>query len=206
MAGFIDRNELLRQIQEISGTGRLFRVIDNSNAYVGTLTQSALAVGSTTYFLLQTGAVDVVMEGLRSVTDFSLVTDGRMIITLTMYVDTSNKNTWSHAGGGTDLSVGSNLNCADINKAPLSNIKIDPDSVSVSGTPDFEIQFSEYFIDTQGNRETLSTNSSSFFDGGARLFLPANSEFLFVSAVTGDALGTATNRSIFFTSELPAEE
>lgn len=204
MAGFQTRNKLLEDLLDISGTGRLFRVIDNSNGYEGSLDQTGLAVGSTTHFLVKTGATELVLEGLRTVTDFSLVTDGRMLIQLSMYVDISDINTWS-TGNGTDLPLGRNLNCADINKLPLSTIAIDPPTVSVAGTADFQLQFAEYFIDTQGNRENLATNSATFFEGGARLLLPANSEFLFISQVTGDATGTASNRSIFFTSEIPPE-
>jgi len=203
MVDFIDRNTLLTEQVRLAGSSRVDQLITESNGYIGSFSQSGVAVDDTTYFVLKTGAIPVGLEEIITVSDFSNVTSGRMIINISMYVADSNGNTWSYGAGGTDLPVGRNLNAADINKLPISTITVNPADVSIAGVADYELQFSEYFIEVQGNRETLSTNSTGFFDAGRKVLMPANSEFLFVSAVTGDAAGTATNRSIFFTSELP---
>jgi len=202
MAGFIDRNKLLEDILFFTGSSRIDRSINDSDSYVGSFLETGLAVGSVTNFVVQVGTRDVALEDISTVLDFSLVTDGRMTVVLRMYVEGSNINTWSHDGGGVALNVGRNLNATNINKLPESMITVNPANVMVSGIEDYELQFSEFFIDTQGNRENLATNTASFFRNGRRILLPANSEHLFVSTVTGDATGTSTNRSIFFTSEV----
>ena len=199
------RNHLLEAMLKITGSSRVDQIIGASNGYSGSYTKAGIVSGDKTFFVFKTGSQAVGLEDITASTDFSLVTSGRMIITLTMYVDSSNINTWSYGANGTDLPVGRNLNAMDVNKVPLSSITVDPDNVLYSGIPDYELQFSEYFIDLQGNRETLSTNSESFFKSGRKILLGPDSEYLFISEASGDALGSATTHSIFFTSELVGE-
>lgn len=168
--------------------------------FTGSTQRTGIPSGDTYYTAFETGDKWVIVEDVDILANFSEVTDGNMLITLDVFCDNSNGNTWSYAPG-TPIPAGRPLNSAVVNNFPLSTIDLGV-SASVAGTPDYEVYYQSFYIDTQGNRNNVSSTEGRFFEGGRKLLLAPNSSFLIRTLTAGGATGMVDLITVFFVSEI----
>jgi hypothetical protein len=127
---------------------------------------------------------------------------GAYSVTLDGYVDESAGNAWGYTPG-TPVSLGRPLNAAKINEVADGTIDLGVTvAPAITGLPDYNFYFAEYFIDTGGNRNAVSSNSSTFFGGDRKIILKPGQEMLARTVTTGTAVGSASVRTLIFTSEV----
>ena len=188
-----------------SNTGALSREDINiltADMWGGFTERENVLPGTELFQVIRTGDKWLVIEDINVAIDFSNAGSGRYIYELVAYVQGSNGNTFTYTpDSGTVTPLGRNLNVASINVFTDAVLESEPANSSYSGTPDFRVLFVEHFLETQGNRESLSENGSDFFEKDRRLLIPPNTDVLLLAITSGDAPGTADIRSNFFVSE-----
>jgi hypothetical protein len=177
--------------------------INRGDYYVQGIYRPLVPVGDTTYYVVEAINKPIIIEDIQLAFDFSSVTQGQYSYLLEAYVGSSDGNTWEAIGGGI-APLGRPLNAAYINKVSDGVIRTGFDSVAAAGIPDYPIQFVEYYVDTQGNRETISDTGASLFEGDREIIIPPGESVLFTAITGGNATGTADIRANVFTSEFEA--
>jgi len=176
--------------------------IATADMWSGSTEREDVPINDEAFQVIRTGSRWLIIEDINVDLDFSNAGTGRYIYELVAYVQGSNGGAFSYdQDSGTVTPLGRNLNTRDINVFPEGVVETNPTNSAFSGDPDFRLLFIEYFLEVQGNRESVSENGSDFFEGDRRLLLPPNSEVLLLATTTGNASGTADIRSTFFISE-----
>jgi hypothetical protein len=103
------------------------------------------------------------------------------------------------------LPAGRPLNAALINNVASTTIDLGVTTSAITGEPDYPLFFSDFYLETQGNRESVTTTGESFFDRGRQIVLAPNQELLIRTETTGTSAGTLNLKTIFFVSEIPIE-
>jgi len=147
----------------------------------------------------------LIIEDAIVETDFSVNDSSTFGVSLTAYVDISNGNTWSHTPNS-PIPAGRPLNAAVINNVANSTIDLGVTTSAITGEPDYPLFFADYYLETQGNRESVSTTGQSFFDKGRQIVIAPNQEVLIRTQTTGTSVGTLDLKTIFFISEIDVDE
>jgi hypothetical protein len=156
------------------------------------------------YSVITTAEEWILINAIVFDMDFSAITDGKFSHTFTAYADNSNGNDWTHTPVN-PLPAGRAINSFFVNDLPTTLIDGPVSATINSGIPDYNLFFENFFINTTGNRNTISSTGNSFFDNGI-LIIPPRSQMLFEGISSGGAAGTADIRTIFFFTELPDNE
>ena len=142
----------------------------------------------------------LIIEDVFFSMDFAADVSGRYTVTLDAYVDISNGNEWAYTGG-TTAPLGRPVNAGKVNDVAASTISLGV-SPDISGDIDYAFYFASYTLDTQGNRNTVTSNESTFFEGDRKIILAPGQEMLARTRTAGDAVGTGTVKTLLFVSEV----
>lgn len=126
-------------------------------------------------------------------------------LSLTAYVDISNGNDWSYTPSN-PVPAGRPLNAGLVNDVSGATIDLGVTTGTITGEPDYPLFFADYYLETQGNRESVSTTGSSFFDKGRQIVMAPNQEILIRTQTSGTSTGTLELKTIFFISEVGLDE
>lgn len=146
----------------------------------------------------------LILEDVFFNLDFDTAANGTFNIVLDGYVDTSSGNTWSYTPVA-PVPLGRPLNAAKINDVAASTIDLGI-APTIAGSPDFNFFNASYVIDSGGNRNTVSANTSTFFGADRKLILGPGQELLARTLTSGNAAGTGTVRTLLFTSEVDLDD
>ena len=147
----------------------------------------------------------VVIEDAIIETDFSVTDSSTFGVSLTGYVDISNGNTWSYTVNN-PLPAGRPLNTGLINNVAAATIDLGVTTSAITGEPDYPLFFADYYLETQGQRESVSTTGENFFDKGRQIVLAPNQELLIRTQTSGTSTGVLNLKTIFFISEISIDE
>lgn len=188
-----------RRVKVITLTEQEQSILDG-RFFSGSSTRLGVTVADTPFYsVITAGANGLVIDDLIITLDFANTTDGQFSYTFAAYVDQSNGNDWSYTPI-TPTPIGRPLNAGFVNDFPLSTIQSDV-SATVTGTPDYNIYFADYYIDTSGNRNHESVVDNNFFGAGRQIIAPPGTEILVETTIAGDAIGSVDIKSLFFGSE-----
>ena len=147
----------------------------------------------------------IVIEDAIIETDFTVTDSSTFGVSLTAYADISNGNDWSYTPSS-PVPAGRPLNAGLINSVSSATIDLGVTTSTITGEPDYPLFFADYYLETQGNRESVSTTGSSFFDKGRQIVLAPNQEILIRTQTSGTSTGTLELKTIFFISEVGLDE
>ena len=174
--------------------------ITEGRFFVGSTERTGVTLATPIYdSVITAGGKGFVIDDLIITLDFANTADGSLSYSLSVYVDSSNGNSWSYVPIAS-TPVGRSLNTDFINNFPLSTIQSGV-SATVSGAADYNIYFADYYVDTSGNRDDSSVTEIKFFDSGRQIILTEGTEILVRATIAGDATGSVDIRTIFFSSE-----
>ena len=171
--------------------------------FSGSTNRIGVTVDTALDYVIRTGNNYMSLEQVGSLIDFANLGSGTFVEETNFYMSGSNRNTWSYGAGGTLVPAGIPMNCEFINNDPDTQLLVAPTNVVITGVEDFRLQFTQTYIDTQGNRNSISSADGNFFTGDRYIIIPPNSEALITSRTSGTALGTINIKSQYFFSELP---
>lgn len=195
----------VRRIKTATVTSQELRIIQGdffvgfssrAGVPVGDVYRSVISAAEGKYLIIDGAIIDPV---------FSTVTDGQYSITLAAYSSLSNGNSFTY----TPLSpvpAGRALNTDFINDFPSSTIDLGVNIPDLTGSADYPLFFADFFIDNSGNRNTLNSTGSSFFEQGRQVVISPGSDLLVETVTAGNAIGTATINLIFFVTEIDESE
>jgi len=147
----------------------------------------------------------IVIEDAIIETDFTVTDSSTFGVSLTAYADISNGNDWSYTPSS-PVPAGRPLNAGLINSVSSATIDLGVTTSTITGEPDYPLFFADYYLETQGNRESVSTTGSSFFDKGRQIVIAPNQEILIRTQTSGTSTGTLELKTIFFISEVGLDE
>lgn len=130
---------------------------------------------------------------------------GNFVVTLDGYIDESTGNDWNYTPG-TPIPLGRPVNAGKINDVAQSTIDLGVAFNVVSGSPDYQFFFADYFLETGGNRNTVTSNSSTFFGEERKVILKPGQEMLARTQTSGTTTGTGTVKVLLFTAEVSIED
>lgn len=179
--------------------------ITRGEYFVGSSQRVNIPVNNTYYSVIK-AAPDkfLVIEDALIDLNYQNLSNGSYNVELDGFVDISNGNTWTH-NTISPLPIGRPLSATLVNSFPSSTVDLGV-AVTLTGNADYRLYFSNFFRETQGNRESVSGSGSSFFNAGRQVILAPNQEILIRTRTTGAATGTADLNLIFFTSEIATED
>lgn len=166
--------------------------------------RAAVPVGNDYSSVLKAPADKIlILEDVFFNLDFDTAANGTFNIVLDGYLDTSLGNSWAYTPVA-PVPLGRPLNGAKVNDVAASTIDlgITPDAPGITGNPDYNFFNASYVIDSVGNRNTVSANTSTFFGADRKLILGPRQELLARTVTSGNATGTGTVRTLIFTSEV----
>ena len=187
---------------KVSSSTRQENQIVKGEFFVGESVRPLIPVNNDYYTVIKAPAdkclviEDAILSPVFAVTDSS-----NFSISLTGFVDISNGNDWSYTAGS-PLPAGRPLNAELINSTSTATIDLGVTVGAVTGRPDYPLFFATYYLETQGNRETVTTTGSSFFDKDRQIVLAPNQELLIRTQTTGTSVGTVDLTTVFFISEV----
>lgn len=168
------------------------------------LNVAATPTGTEYFAVFKTADRYAVVEDVTQALDFSSVSDGRYNHKLQGYVLGSATSSFTYTPNN-PLPAGRALSTEFINGFPLSTIDLGV-VASTTGNPEYNLFETTFYIDTGGNRNTVSQSGSDFFAKGRQILIAPNSTVLIKSITSGDALGNANITTNFFFSEIAAED
>lgn len=155
--------------------------------YISTIRQG-IPAGDVTYRVIRSNLKSMGLEGLTVDADYSQLGNGDYTVSVQMYVQSSKRNDFTY-DLGTAVKAGTNLNCELINEDPDSDLILDPQNVTVTGDPDFQLFYSQVFVNLQGNNNLIGGSSGDFFDKNRKILIPPNTDILLATTTTGTAAG-----------------
>jgi hypothetical protein len=176
--------------------------ICRGHEYVGVVKRNAVSTDNTFYSVISTGSKYLIINDLDVMINF-VSGDGNFLYEMDAYVDISNNNTFTYAGGVT-APLGKPLSTQYVNNTPISTIEVGV-TATVTGEADYHLFDDQLTRDTSGNRSTQSGITSSLFSGGRITVIAPNSKVLIKSQFTGDN-ATANITNMFYFKELTAVE
>lgn len=160
---------------------------DGRYFYISTIRQGVPA-GDVTYRVMRSNLKSVGLEDLTVDADYSQLGNGTYTVSVQMYVQGSKRNEFTY-DLGTIVKAGTNLNCARINEDPDSDLILDPQNVTITGDPDFQLYYSQVFVNLQGNNNLIGGSSGDFFDKNRKILIPPNTDILLATRTSGSANG-----------------
>lgn len=174
--------------------------------YFGAYTERlSVGVGDTTYFVIKANDKWLTIRDILSIFNFSTITDGLYSYQLRCYFSNSNINDWTYSGG-VEVPLGRPLTSLFINNAPSATVETGGTLDNISGSFDHQLRFTEYYIDTQGNRESITETDDTFFLSQRKIILAPGDELLIESITDGNANGSADIITKVFVSEVETLE
>lgn len=167
------------------------------------LNVAASPAGTVFNTVFKTADKYAVIEDITQALDFSSVSDGRYNHKLQGFVLGSATSSFSYTPLN-PLPAGRALSTQFINSFPVSTIDLGV-TAATTGSPEYNLFETTFYIDTGGNRNTVSESGSDFFAKGRQILISPNSTILIKSTTTGDALGSANITTSFFFSEIDVE-
>jgi len=163
---------------------------------------AATPVGTEYFAVFKTADKYAVVEDITQALDFSSVSDGRYNHKLQGYVLGSATSSFTYTPNN-PLPAGRALSTEFINGFPLSTIDFDV-VASTTGDPEYNLFETTFYIDTGGNRNTVSESGTDFFAKGRQILIAPNTTVLIKAITQGDASGNANITTNFFFSEIEA--
>lgn len=176
--------------------------ICRGDAFVGVVKRTGVTTDNTFYSVITTGAKYLLVDDLAAMVNFN-VGDGDFLFEMHAYVDISNANTWSYAGG-TQAPLGKPLHTGLVNNTPVATIEVGV-TATVTGEDDYHLFDQQLTRDTSGNRSTSGSISATIFAGNRVIVISPNSKVLIRSDFTG-VDGDANITTMFYFKELTAAE
>jgi len=205
---FTAENDVALRRFKVSTVTRQEILIARGDFFVGNSERVNVPVGDVHYSIV-IAPIDkfLIIEDVIQDVSFSAVSDGKFTQKMDAFIDGSITSNFSYTPNA-PTPIGRAMISSSINGFPGStaDIGIPVGDVTVTGTPEYGLTFSEFYIDNSGNRNVVSQTASSFFDKGRQLILAPGAVALVRATTTGDATGTADVRTTFFTSELSIDE
>ena len=190
----------------VSSSTRQEYQIATGEFFNGISERQAIPVGNTYNAVLKAGPNKLlVIEDAIVETDFNITDSSNYSVKIGAYVDISNGNAWSYTPTA-PIPAGRPLNAAKVNDFPTSTIDLGVPVTGFAGAQDYSLFFADYYLETQGQRESISTTGASFFDKGRQIILAPNQEILIRTETDGTSTGTLDLRIIFFLSEIDADD
>lgn len=143
-----------------------------------------------------------VIEDFFQVLDFGEANDGDFVHEVTAFVKSSATSDFTYTPNN-PLPIGRAMISSKINDFPTTTVDLDVNVTTLTGEPEYALSFANFFIDTSGNRNLVSQNSSEFFGKNRQLILAPNEVGLVRAVSTGTLVGTVDIRTIFFVTEVP---
>ena len=191
---------------KVSSSTRQEYQIATGEFFNGISERQAIPTGDTYNAVLKAGPDKLlVIEDAIVETDFNITDSSNYSVKIGAYVDISNGNAWSYTPAA-PIPAGRPLNAAKVNDFPASTIDLGVPVTGFSGAQDYSLFFADYYLETQGQRESISTTGASFFDKGRQIILAPNQEILIRTETGGSSTGTLDLRIIFFLSEIDAAD
>jgi len=198
------QSETARRLK-VSAQSAVVERMSSGQVFVGAATRTGVIPASLFYTAIETGANWLVVDNIDVEFDFSAISDGKFTYNVTGYVEISDISDFTYSGGAL-LPVGRSMNAALINTAPTTMVKRDVTADTLTGQADYPLFYASYFMDTSGNRQTLTSTKNSFFGDGRLIMIPPNSVVLVESSATGTTVEPVDISSVFFTREFAAED
>lgn len=187
---------------KVSSSTRQENQIATGNFYNGISERTAIPANDIYNSVIKAGTDKLlVIEDAIVETDFNIIDSSNYSVKIGAYVDISNGNSWSYTPVA-PIPAGRPLNASKVNDFPQATIDLGVPVSSFAGVQDYSLFFAEYYLETQGNRESISTTGTSFFDKGRQIILAPNQELLIRTETGGNSTGTLDLRIIFFLSEI----
>lgn len=189
-----------------SSATRAEAAIGEGNFFVGSSIRTEIPVSDDYISVIKAGVdkyliiEDAIIDPIFNVSD-----SGRFSISLAGYVDISNGNDWSYTPVS-PAPVGRPLNASVVNNLAQGTIDLGVTAGPVSGVADYPLFFADYFLETQGARESVSITGTSFFDKGRQIVIAPGQELMIRTQTDGTSGATATLKTIFFVSEVSIED
>ncbi len=168
------------------------------------LNVAASPAGTVYYSVFKTAGKYAVIEDVTQAVDFSEVTDGHYNHKLQGFVLGSATSSFTYTPSN-PLPAGRALSTEFINTFPVATIDLGV-AASATGSPEYNLFETTFYIDTGGNRNTVSQSGSDFFTKGRQILIAPNSTVLIKSTTTGDATGSANITTSFFFSEISVDD
>ena len=200
-----DRDPEITRLKVSSSTRQEYQIA-TGDFFNGISERLAIPTGDTYNAVLKAGPDKLlVIEDAIVETDFNIIDSSNYSVKIGAYVDISNGNDWSYTPTAA-IPAGRPLNAAKVNDFPASTIDLGATVTGFSGAQDYSLFFADYYLETQGQRESISTTGTSFFDKGRQIILAPNQEILIRTETGGSSNGTLDLRIIFFLSEIDAAD
>ena len=186
---------------KVSSVTRSELQISRGDYFVGSSERLAIPTGNTYYSVIK-APVDkfLVIETVEVSTDFSEAATGQFNVRIDAYVDISNGNTWSYTPSN-PVPAGRPLNASVINSVAGSRIDLGV-AATLTGNLDYPLLSVDHYLETQGNRESITEAGNNFFDKNRQVIVAPSQEVLIRTMTSGGANGTVDIRTIFFISEI----
>jgi hypothetical protein len=173
--------------------------------FVGSSKRIAVPINDTHYSVLIAPADKyLVIEDVIQTLSFTAVTDGIYKMEMCAYVDGSATSSFTYTPAS-PLPIGRPMISSSINSFPTSTVDVGV-IASAIGDPEYPLTYNEFYIDSGGNRNTLSQTLHDFFSKNRQVVLAPNGVALVRVTTTGTATGTADIGTTFFTSEISIED
>ena len=186
---------------KVSGATRSELQISQGDYFVGSSERTGISTGDTYYAVIKAPADKFLsIETVEVSTDFSEAAAGQFNVRIDAYVDTSNGNTWSYTVND-PLPAGRPLNAGVINNVATATIDLDV-TATLTGNFDYPLVSIDHYLETQGNRESITQSGNNFFDKNRQVLIAPNQEVLIRTVTSGGATGTVDIGTIFFISEI----
>jgi hypothetical protein len=176
--------ELDALIDVVRAFTRQDRSISTGDYFIATNLRTAIPADDIFYRVIKTNAQYFVLEDLNINVDWTNALDGTTTISVDLYIDQSNRNTWTYTGG-TEVKAGTSLNAEFINLTPDSDVVVGATVTDLTGDPDYRIYYTQTFIDISGNRNDVTTIGEQFFENNRKIIIPPSSTALLVTTTTG---------------------
>jgi hypothetical protein len=193
-AGAITESVIIESTKqgELNASGRFFTG--------ATTRENVTVLDPPRHSVITAGPNGAKIDDLILAINFSDITDGRFTYELTCWAENSNGSDWSYTPSA-PAPMGRSMNTAYINDFPDTTYDSDVAATINSGTADYTIYFSDYYLDTTGNRQIQTKSETRFFEADRQLIIAPNEKVLVRAEVSGDATGDADIKSIFFLAE-----
>ena len=203
---FTGENNVDTRRFKVSTATRQELQISRGSFFVGSTERLAIPVNDTYYTVVKAPADKyLVIEDVLQELGFAAVTDGKYNLKMDAYVKGSVTSTFSYISNVV-TPIGRAMISSSINDFPASTIDSGVTGVVLTGDPEYSLTFHEFYIDVGGNRNTINSVTSSFFEKGRQIILAPNGSALVRAVTSGDAVGSADIRTTFFTSEISIED
>jgi len=187
---------------DVSST-HIGRAIDRGDYYFADVSRAGVIIPTTYYWKVTATTKDLIITRIDPKFNIGAVTQGNLSHQTDVFLEQSNKNTWTYSGGSADASIGSCINGYFINNQSASKLSAGGAVSGLTGTPDYTVTNANYFLATQGNANSSSGSVNNFFENEIIIVIPAGTTALFRAVTSGTSGGTLDIDTSLFYFERP---